>query len=139
MEIPITVAMLAALATINHLLSFITGAVRTNARVWLGAGDDKMLLACMRAHSNFIENALIAIILIFVLEMQGHAPVSWVAWSATLFVVGRILHPIGFIRSRGERVPLRFIGMGLGTLASISMISMLVYFMPWAELIHIFK
>ncbi len=128
MELPITTAMFAVLALLNIGLAVKTSVARAGADVWRGDGDNPALATRMRAHANFIENAPIAMALVFALEIQGRAPGLFVAIAATVFVVGRVLHPIGYIRADGGKATLRFVGVGLGNAAVVAMVVMLVLY-----------
>jgi uncharacterized membrane protein YecN with MAPEG domain len=70
--------------------------VRTRRRVGqsLGDGDDPALLAAVRRHGNFAENAAIFIACFALLEMlDGRRPSLFILCAG--FVLGRISHIIG--------------------------------------------
>ncbi|MEL1249883.1 MAPEG family protein [Aurantiacibacter gilvus] len=85
---------IAIAALINIWLSWRCGTARGKAKVMHGDGGDTALHRHMRAHANFVEYTPIALLLILVLDMNDQ--VGWLlALTATVFLVGRVLHAIG--------------------------------------------
>jgi uncharacterized membrane protein YecN with MAPEG domain len=64
---------------------------RRAARVGLGAGEDKMLLARMRAQANFAEYTPFILVMLGLAENQG-GRVWWLALLGGGFLIGRVLH-----------------------------------------------
>ena len=73
--------------------------VRRSARVSLGNGNDPALLAAIRRHGNYAENAAIFIAGLALLEILG-GDRSSVIQLAAIFIAGRILHAIGLSQAK---------------------------------------
>lgn len=86
---------------------------RRGLRIGLGDGGDLRLNQAIRAHGNFIEVVPFALIIMFLLEMEG-AP----AWALHLYgaalVISRIAHAQGMYQSAGESL-----GRMTGTLTTL--------------------
>nr|WP_206599107.1 MAPEG family protein [Sphingomonas turrisvirgatae] len=94
MILPVTLAAAAACAIINFWLAIRTGMARRAANVSIGDGGDSRLISRMRAHANFVEYSPFVLILLVVIELA--IGTHWWLWTAAaLFVIGRILHPLG--------------------------------------------
>lgn len=92
--LPVALAAAAACALINFWLAIRTGMARRAAKVSIGDGGDAHLISRMRAHANFVEYTPFVLILLVVIELA--VGTHWWLWAlAALFVVGRILHPLG--------------------------------------------
>lgn len=89
-----TLSMAAAAAIINLWLGIRCGQVRAKAKVIHGDGGNALLMQRMRAHSNFIENTPLAVILVGLIELAGRGG-AWLAPVAGLFILGRVAHGIG--------------------------------------------
>ncbi|MBX3593684.1 MAPEG family protein [Sphingomonas sp.] len=95
--LPVALATTAACALLNLWLAIRVGQVRLSERILIGDGGNDRLIARMRAQANFVEYAPFVLILIALVELAtGTAPWLWIV--AGLFVLGRILHPIGMDR-----------------------------------------
>ena len=106
----------AVLALIYTFLSVRTLRLRRMKKVIVGDSDDIELTRAVRAHSNFAEYTPIAIILIYLLEVQGQSTVIIHALGVAL-VLGRIIHAWGISQVQ-ENIRFRVAGMAL-TLACI--------------------
>lgn len=73
--------------------------VRRTARVSLGNGEDPALLAAIRRHGNYAENAAIFVAGLALLETLG-AERSSVIQLAAIFIGGRVLHAIGLSQTK---------------------------------------
>lgn len=86
---------------------------RRGLRIGLGDGGDLRLNQAIRAHGNFIEVVPFALIIMFLLEMEG-AP----AWALHLYgaalVISRIAHAQGMYQSAGESL-----GRMIGTITTL--------------------
>jgi len=110
--LPVTGLYAGLLAFVLLWLSIAVIGHRRRARVALGTGEDKALLAASRAHGNFTEYAPFCLILLALLEADG-AP-AWLLHPLGLLLLGgRIAHGIGLMHQQGS-FRLRQIGM-MGT------------------------
>lgn len=94
MHAPITAlyASLCALLLIGLAVRVVL--LRFREKVSLGHGDSKKLHLAMRVHANATENLPIALILLFLLEVNGMGPGSIHALGLTL-LVARLSHGVG--------------------------------------------
>ncbi|EFL89017.1 MAPEG family protein [Ahrensia sp. R2A130] len=101
MSIPVTTFATLLLAGLYVALTMRVIGARRAAGVSLGDGGDERLIRTMRGQGNFVENVPIALMLIFVIEMQtvtlwaGAFDVAFIATTCA-FVLGRMLHGIAF-------------------------------------------
>ena len=68
--------------------------VRRGSGPSLGDGGDEHLLAAVRRHGNFAENAALFVVSLALVEILGAAR-PLVAVLAAVFIAGRILHAVG--------------------------------------------
>ena len=73
---------------------------RWKHKVNIGNGNHENLEKRIRAHSNFIEYVPIALILIFLAEIEGASEIL-IHILGLMLVVGRSIHPFGLIRVVG--------------------------------------
>jgi uncharacterized membrane protein YecN with MAPEG domain len=93
------------------ILMLRVGTVRLGKKVNLGDGGDSMLLARIRSHGNFVENAPFALLgLIGLAMMNGHILALHVFGVA--FLLGRVLHAQG-MEAKGAIGKGRGLGMML--------------------------
>ena len=113
---PVTSALVVASALALVGLSIPVSMRRFSARVLLGNGRDKVLLARIRAQANFVEYVPAAMIVIGLAEANGAA--AWLVWtSAVSLVLGRAVHAFGMLT--GARTRPRAVGMTLTWLALV--------------------
>ena len=94
MLLPVALTTAGAAALINFWLGLRIGQVRRAENIWAGDGGNARLAARMRAQSNFAEYVPVVLILIALVEFgAGTSFLLWIA--AAVFVIGRLLHPIG--------------------------------------------
>ncbi len=74
------------------ILSLLTVRQRFKTEISLGSGDSEELLAAQRAHGNFIEYALIFLVLSFALEIIGEVPDLAIIIFGDIFLLARISH-----------------------------------------------
>lgn len=117
MEIRITALYAALLALVYVRLSLRVINTRRAERIGLGDGDNHRLRRAIRAHGNFVEYTVFALLLMAFAELQG-APVWAVNIIGALLLAGRLCHAFGFGREP-ERGRLRIFGMQLTILAII--------------------
>jgi uncharacterized membrane protein YecN with MAPEG domain len=92
--LPITLATTGSAALIALWLGLRVGQVRVKAKVSIGDGGNEALIARMRAQANFVEYAPFILALIAVLEFTSGSS-TWLWIAAILFLVARVLHPLG--------------------------------------------
>jgi len=117
--VPVTLASTVASTLLNLWLGGRIAALRKQFRVSVGDGGHEPLLRRMRAQANFIENAPFVLILLGGLELSG-ANRAGLATIAVIFIVARILHPIGMDGSEKQRF--RMFGMMGSSLATLALI-----------------
>ncbi|MBB5696772.1 MAPEG family protein [Sphingomonas yantingensis] len=94
MALPVTLAAAGAAALINLWLAVRIVRIRLGQKILHGDGGDSKLAARMRAQLNFAEYTPIILILIAAIEWNVGSSI-WLAGAATLYLAGRIAHPIG--------------------------------------------
>lgn len=94
MILPTTLSLAAAAAVINVWLISRVIRLRLSGKVTHGDGGQPILLQRMRAHSNFVENAPLALLLIAAIELTGKGG-TWLAVTGAVFMLARILHAFG--------------------------------------------
>jgi len=94
MLLPTTLSLAAAAAIVNIWLAMRCGRVRMKENIMHGDGGNPLMMRRMRAHSNFIENTPLVIILVAVIELAGRGGV-WLAPVAGIFILGRVSHGFG--------------------------------------------
>ena len=88
----ITLFYACSLTILALVLSFLTGRQRFKTEISLGTGESEELLAAQRAHGNFIEYALIFLVLSFALEIIGEVPDLAIIIFGDIFLLARISH-----------------------------------------------
>ena len=81
-----------ALGLFAIILALLTVRQRFITEISLGTGDSEELLAAQRAHGNFIEYALIFLVLSFALEIIGEVPDLAIIIFGDIFLLARISH-----------------------------------------------
>ena len=94
MILPITLTAAGCAALINLWLGIRIGQMRTKEKISIGDGGNDNLIRRMRAQSNFIEFTPIVLVLIGLVESASGTS-HWLWAVAILYLVGRILHPLG--------------------------------------------
>ena len=93
-------------------------------KISLGSGKNQFLKQKIRAHANFAEYTPIALILIFLSEMNGADPVL-IHGAGICLLLGRILHAYSFSkdeihgRTRVAGMKLTFISIFIGSIANL--------------------
>jgi uncharacterized protein len=95
LSLPITLTIAAGAALVNIWLSVRCGQARAKGKVSIGDGGDDFLIRRMRAHSNFVENAPFALILIAGLELTSKTTPMWLWYVGIAFIFGRLAHGLG--------------------------------------------
>ncbi|MCF6271821.1 MAG: MAPEG family protein [Rhodobacteraceae bacterium] len=107
-----------AIIIIQMVLMMYAASGRGKHRQGLGDGGNADMLKRIRMHGNLIENAPVILIVMALLEMGGAGRTLMVIFGA-VFVIARIMHPLGLLRSSGT-TPLRFIGASLTMLLGLA-------------------
>lgn len=115
--LPVALAAAAACALLNFWLAVRVGMARRAAKVSIGDGGDARLIARMRAQANFVEYAPFVLVLLGLIELAVGTH-WWLAAIAALFVVARVLHPLGM---DGTWKPGRAIGIAVTFLVLIGL------------------
>ncbi len=119
MTYPVITALAAGIIiNLQMFLMIITGKSRYTHKQGIGHGNHPELLTRIRVHGNLAENAAIVLVVLALLEMAGISQMI-IGLAATLFVIARILHPIGLFRTTGISTP-RMIGVTLTAFIGIS-------------------
>lgn len=74
--------------------------IRRSERVELETGECDALTRAVRAHGNLVETTPMFVIMLGLLEMGGGHRIA-VAILAAIFIVSRIMHPIGLSGKKG--------------------------------------
>ncbi len=94
---------------------------RHRYKVALGDAGEPQIRRTMRVQANFVEYAPIALVLLALAELQGHA--FWLLHGLGLLLLcGRLLHAFGVAREP-ENIRFRVAGMAL-TFAAIALASL---------------
>ncbi len=97
MILPITLTIAGAAAIVNIWLAVRIATIRVKDKVLIGDGGKPLLIARMRAQSNFIEYTPIVLILMALIEFaQGTQ--NWLWGAGIIYIAGRVLHPFGMDR-----------------------------------------
>ncbi len=115
MILPITLTIAGAAAIVNFWLAVRIATLRVKGKVLIGDGGNPLILARMRAHSNFIEYTPFVLILIALIELAKGSP-TWLLAAGIIYIIGRICHPFGLDRGtpnilRGAGIIITFIVM----------------------------
>ena len=92
--LPITLTMVAAAAFVHIWHLYRCGSVRMKKKILHGDGGDTLMHRRMRAHSNFIENTPLFLMLLAMVEYTVGGT-TWLWAVGYAFIVGRMLHSIG--------------------------------------------
>ena len=114
MMLPITLTIAGAAALLNIWIAWRVGRTRMSQKVLIGDGGNPVLIARMRAHSNFIEYTPFFLILLGLVEMARGSE-TWLWIVAILYILARILHVFGMDRPTVN--PLRMVGIVVSLLA----------------------
>lgn len=112
-----TFQIVALYVALNLLLAIVlmmrVGGQRMNKKVSIGDGGDDGLLARIRAHGNFTENAPLALIGLFALAMMNANPIAMHIFGGG-FILGRLLHAHGMDQENANGK-----GRGLGMMLTM--------------------
>lgn len=103
MLLPIALTAAGAAALLHIWLSWRVSQVRRTQKILHGDGGSPALLRRMRAHANYVENAVFFLALLILLELAGTGE-QWL-WAATIiFFAARICHAFGMDGDRLTRL-----------------------------------
>ena len=88
----------ALLALLFIFLTLRVGRARMQTKIGIGDGGDHNLQKAIRAHANFAEFVPLALLLLFMIEMQQSSVLLLHTLGALLFV-GRVLHALGLSKT----------------------------------------
>lgn len=126
MTLPITAGLLIACVALHLALIGYISTLRVRHKVALGDGGNKALSVAIRAHSNFLENAPLTLLLFMVVEWNQLT--FWVlALAGVIFVLCRMAHAYGFIHSSGGT----HIGRTLGVAGNWLIMALLAFYLLW--------
>ncbi len=129
MILPITLTIAAAAAFTHFWLAARCGRVRHKAGISVGDGANPLLVARMRAHANFTENAPLFLILLALVEMaKGQG--SWLWAAGIAFIVGRILHGFGMERPSPSRFRMIGFALSMFTLLALAVYAAKISYVP---------
>ena len=111
--------LLAAALTVRVILC------RVKTGIQAGDGGNALLAQAIRAHSNLVEQAPLALLLIVLAEAAG-TPVSMVHVLGAVLVVARLANAWGLSRSLGPTKP-RQAGAGLTVLVVVAASLLILY------------
>lgn len=101
MTFPAITALLAVVLSL-YMLKLIIDIVkiRRSEKVELETGECDALTRAVRAHGNLVETSPMFLIMLGLLELGGGHPIT-IAILAIIFLVSRIMHPIGLSGKKG--------------------------------------
>ncbi|WP_461458816.1 MAPEG family protein [Parasphingorhabdus sp.] len=102
MVYPFTTAIAGAfLIILQQLLMMNTGTHRAKAKIGVGLNDDRELERKVRRHGNLAENAALFLVILALVEGFTGGGIA-VTSFATIFVLARISHAVGFMSLSGS-------------------------------------
>ena len=119
MTAPITAIYAALLAIFLVILGGLVVRTRIREGIAIGDGGNKAMLAAIRVHANAVENIPIALLLMFLLEVNGGGPLALHACGEAL-LVGRFMHAFGLFQRRNVN-RWRQLGMVITWLVTLGM------------------
>lgn len=96
---PVTAIYAALLAILLVILGGLVIRTRVRERVSLGDNGNPAMLAAMRVHANAAENIPVALLLMFLLEVNGGSVAALHAYGIAL-LAGRVMHAWGLSRKK---------------------------------------
>ncbi len=95
--LPITLTIAGAAAIMNVWLGIRVSLLRRRHGVSIGDGGKTQIATRARAHANYVEYTPFFLVLLALVELaRGSEPWLWLV--ATLFIIGRLAHPLGMDR-----------------------------------------
>ena len=120
-DISISLALAAVFGLLHVIFTLRVGNYRFKSKISLGDGGDLELRNRVRAHGNFIENVPIALLLIFLNDLDGAQNITLVVMGSIL-LASRLTHYLTIITLRLPWIlrPLSMLGT-LGTILAASL------------------
>ena len=120
-DISISLALAAVFGLLHVIFTLRVGNYRSKSKISLGDGGDLELRNRVRAHGNFIENVPIALLLIFLNDLDG-AQDSTLAVMGSILLASRQTHYLTIVTLRLPWIlrPLSMLGT-LGTILAASL------------------
>ncbi|MCW8194870.1 MAPEG family protein [Proteobacteria bacterium 005FR1] len=132
MNLVVTSGVLIACVVLNLILVGYITRLRLSEKVAFGHGESHKLNVAIRAHANLLENAAFVILLFLVAELQGVS--RWLlAVLGLVFVIARLAHAQGLIRSSGQTHPGRYYGTLFSWLTMAALALILLWRMLTAQ------
>ncbi len=100
----ITLFYTCAVTILALILAFLTGRKRFKTNTMLGVGDSFEMLQITRAHANLLENALLFLILTYLLETVGNISNLALFILGDLFLISRVMHAYGITREGASSI-----------------------------------
>jgi len=125
MDIPVTLAAVAAAALINIWHIVRVGKTRVAEKIMHGDGGNPRLMRRMRAQLNYAENTPLVLLLIVALELSGHGG-TWLAAVAAIYLLARVSHAIGMDREDVNAMRAAGIAVTLLSLIGLAAMALLV-------------
>ena len=120
-DISISLALAAVFGLLHVIFTLRVGKYRFKSKISLGDGGDRELRNRVRAHGNFIENVPIALLLIFLNDLDG-AEDSTLVIMGSILLASRLTHYLTIVTIKLPWVlrPLSMLGT-LGTILAASL------------------
>jgi uncharacterized protein len=106
-------------------LSIRTIGLRRKLQIGIGANDNQEMLRAMRVHSNFAEYTPLSLFLIYLVEIEGDAPLFVHALGICL-MLGRSVHAYG-VSQINEKYVFRVSGMAMTFTTLLTASAFLMY------------
>ncbi|WP_108811213.1 MAPEG family protein [Sphingorhabdus sp. Alg231-15] len=136
MTLPVTALTAAICALLMIFLIFKVIGQRLRTETSFGTGSDPKMDMVRGCHSNLVENAPIAILLLALLEMTNAH--HWTLTGlAALFLIGRMIHIYGMYQHFADKtVRFRQLGVTCSTLSILAMALWVIYLFVTVNLLN---
>lgn len=126
MVIPVTAIFASITALIMLFLAYRVTGFRRRLKAGLGDNGDRDFNTAIRAHANLVEYAPMTLLLLGIAELNG-VRAQWIYLLGLAFVISRLLHAWGFIRSRGGAHTGRFLGIVINWLVLLILVALNIW------------
>ncbi len=120
MSVTITLLYATLVGIVGLILQSMIGPLRGRHNVSLDDGGRKDLTEAIRRHANWAENAPYILLMMALIEINGASP-GLMHGLGLLFLLSRILHPIGIDADRLAN-PVRIVAMAGTVFATVGVI-----------------
>ena len=131
--LPVSLTFAGALALLNMVLAYRIVRLRVSGKILAGDGGHPLLLARMRAQSNFVEYTPFILILMALVEYSG-APKQPLWGAGIIYLLARIVHALGMDRTGNS--PLRAVGALLTWTVTIALAVWAIWIAAHPPVIH---